>query len=189
MRGRTLRRIAREICGGQSVDGKPSEWGNILLFSCIRPSNDKVIAKTSVRCRAKIYTLWDRYEHPWEYDGDPRYGKRIPKDTLSENNFHLLVRDDPQYLVDWIKSGTIPVHFLTFAAEAAGRIKKAELVIPVLEGLLDHESAYVREGAILGLSYCRERTSPELMEKIRQISVDDPSPGVREEAAYWLKNA
>ena len=45
------------------------------------------------------------------------------------------------------------VYTLTFAAEIAGRTQCAEDVVMLLVDLLEHPSAVVREGAIMGLEH------------------------------------
>ena len=68
-------------------------------------------------------------------------------------------------------------------AEQAGMVADRAGAIEALTVLLTHKSAVVREGAIYGLT-------PHLeyyVEQLRQMSEQDPSPGIRDAAAEALE--
>lgn len=74
---------------------------------------------------------------------------------------------------------------LTFAAEYLGRAP-ADVAVPALLPLLDHEKPYVREGAIYGLQP-HAACDPRIVEAFRVLAALDPSPGVRTVAAGALE--
>lgn len=101
---------------------------------------------------------------------------REEKQHANEAYFVHLARHDPARLADLLQVGVLPPEDLTFAAEMAGNIQDSELIRPALLRLLEHSSAVVREGAILGLDrHLDDRTR----ERLRELAMTDPSPGVR----------
>jgi HEAT repeat protein len=52
----------------------------------------------------------------------------------------------------------------------------SDYIILIVEPYLDHENSYVREAAILALY---KHHTPEIIEKLKRMLNDDPSPGVR----------
>ena len=108
-----------------------------------------------------------------------------------ESTFERLVADDPARLISWIADGSLPPHFLTYAAEYAGSIPDSEVVRGALVPLLDHPQPIVREGAIIGLSRYldddRTHIDPPTIVRLRVMAANDPSPGVRRSAAGALE--
>ncbi len=92
--------------------------------------------------------------------------------------FEDLASRDPERLLAMFSE--LEPAFLTHAAEIAGRHIEASRVVPVLLGLLKHESPLVREGAIWGLCY---HQSDEVVAILREVAMNDPSPGVRKAAS------
>lgn len=91
----------------------------------------------------------------------------------SEALFEALATEDPVRLVAFLNDPGLDPTFLTFAAELAGRVPEASLVVPPLLALLVHPKAYVREGAVYGLAHHLE------------------APGVREalvDGMYWERS-
>lgn len=68
---------------------------------------------------------------------------------------------------------------LTYAAERVGDWADSALVRATLLPLLDHTSAVVREGAIIGLSNHVDRI---VRSRLLRLAVDDPNSAVRESA-------
>ena len=72
---------------------------------------------------------------------------------------------------------------LTFAAEILGQLDTEHAYFPALVELLQHEKAYVREGAVYGLwNYCRDETSGTAWycrDCLREVSIADLSHEVR----------
>lgn len=95
---------------------------------------------------------------------------KYPKPCRKE--FARLEKEDPALLIEWVKSGELEPCDLTFAAENLGRIPSA---LPVLLDLLKHDSAVVREGALIGLYMIKEAIDC----LIGDLAESDESPGVR----------
>ena len=96
-----------------------------------------------------------------------------------------LAEQCPDILVAWIDMGFIPDSTMTFAAEYLGTDVDSETIRHTLIPLLDHQSAVVREGAILGLSRHR---NDEVNALLQQIAKTDASPAVREVAEDFLSD-
>lgn len=100
--------------------------------------------------------------------------------------FELLAQSDPARLAARVLRGGLGRAHLGYAAEALGRgteDRRSEVVVDILVRLLEHESPLVREGAIYGLASHR---SAHVDRRLRQISEEDDSPGVREAATDLL---
>ncbi len=77
----------------------------------------------------------------------------------------------------------LPVHILTFIAEDLG--KRTPPPLRYLAALARHPSPIVREGAVYGMAPHVEVSSVRGM--LKDISVRDESPGVREAAREALE--
>jgi HEAT repeat protein len=92
-------------------------------------------------------------------------------------------------LLEIVKSGELAPPLLTYAAEYLGKVEDESLADGIVESLLhltENPSALVREGAIYGLE---EYTDiPDVLERLKQLSEADPSPGVKEAASETLEN-
>ena len=98
---------------------------------------------------------------------------------LSLDSFELLARESPLALLELMQGGALTNPQLSFAAEAAGLISDAQLVIGALAGLArSHPSAPVREGAIYGLEK-HLADSDEARSVLRDVAQADVSPAVR----------
>lgn len=106
-----------------------------------------------------------------------------------EDAFNWVASNHPVLMAAWVLYGDMPPHALTFAAEALGKIEDSELVMKVLEPLLDHPDAVVREGVLYGLSG-HYNNKPEVGRKIGLMAKNDLSAGVRhaakDEYDYWI---
>ncbi len=100
-------------------------------------------------------------------------------DFLPEAEQERLAIVDPERLAAIIAAGTLCPTSLTFAAEHMGKAKDAALVVRTLTPLLSHESAYVREGALIGLWQHSDALPPDVVERVRRMADSDESPGVR----------
>ena len=79
---------------------------------------------------------------------------------------------------------------LTFGAEILGtEIKDEKIVLPILKKLLNHLSSLVREGAIIGITsfYINIKPPAEILEKLQQMSKNDPSPTLKSYAKEVLE--
>ena len=103
---------------------------------------------------------------------------------FSQAYFELLADRDPDSLMRLIESNLLDRCDLTFAAEAAGRIEDAGLVVSSLLRISQHSSSLVREGAVYGLS---NHLSQEVKRRLKELSKSDPSAGVREAAREALE--
>ncbi|MGV3623643.1 MAG: hypothetical protein ACO1OB_22680 [Archangium sp.] len=103
----------------------------------------------------------------------------------SEQWFERLAEHEPLRLFQLIAQRVLEPQHLTFAAEIAGRVPNAALVVEFLVPLLDHAHSVVREGAVYGLA-------PHLAQSMRAreallfVQDNDPSPGVRTAAREAL---
>ncbi len=102
----------------------------------------------------------------------------------SERAFSELAQRNPALLESWIASGELRQAHLSFAAEALGEHGGDHFVATLLR-LADHNSPMVREGAIYGLAH---HASDDVVARLRRISEEDPSQGVRHAAANVLED-
>jgi hypothetical protein len=93
-----------------------------------------------------------------------------------EGAFELLALRFPRDLAKLIQNNRLKPSDLTFAAEALGRSNIGLLVRPVLQPLLSHFSAVVREGAIYGL---QRHMDEAVRATLGIVAKDDSSPAVR----------
>jgi HEAT repeat protein len=89
---------------------------------------------------------------------------------------------DPSTLI--VDMSTMPPHDLTFAAERLGAYADRRVRLPLVR-LLRHESAVVREGAVLGLYH--HATSAHVARALAIVARADPSPAVRGTAVDALE--
>jgi len=94
-------------------------------------------------------------------------------------SFADLATQRPDELLAIIKRGILAPGALTWAAEAAGCIRESEAAVPVLLGLLDHESPLVREGAVYGLA---EHRDEKVVVKLNWIAMNDQDDAVKRAA-------
>ncbi len=99
--------------------------------------------------------------------------------------FRYWAEYEPDQLLAAMQPGVLAPHDLTFAAEAAGRIADPSRAIPVLLGLLSHESALVREGVIYGLAPHSE--SVLVAAHLASIAVGDSDEDIRQMAQEALE--
>jgi len=99
--------------------------------------------------------------------------------------FRQLALDAPGELSHLVRVARLPVHHLTFAAEALGSVD-ADLAVTPLLLLLGHPSPIVREGAVYGLQ--RHLASPGVGQRLTELAREDPSPAVRTAATDALSD-
>jgi hypothetical protein len=116
------------------------------------------------------------------------YRKNHTEEPLCEATFEKWSKENPQKLINFIDTYRDRNGRLTFAAEWAGFCRDA---LDSLVKLTDHESAVVREGALMGLeNYYQKFIQKDLYKilkasnKHRQEGIDS-SPGVRSRANYF----
>lgn len=108
---------------------------------------------------------------------------KCTEEPLCEATFEKWSKENPQKLVDFISTYRDRNGRLTFAAEWAGFCRNS---LDSLIKLTSHESAVVREGAIMGLdNYYREFVQKDLYKLLKVATKHhqeeaEPSKGVRE---------
>lgn len=108
----------------------------------------------------------------------------------SEDQLIELAKINPQKLVDILSDPNQNNVILTFGIEAlTAECKDENLVLPVLKQLLKHRNALVREGTLIGVDqfYNDNFCNPDILTKVRDISKNDPHPGIKECAKAILE--
>lgn len=120
-----------------------------------------------------------RRENPLATPSRDEESELTPEER-SEENFRRLAREQPSVLLTWIQTKLRDrPDLLTFAAEAVGLIPSSADVVAALEPLLRHEKAFVREGAIYGLTP-HLNASLQARDLLRDAAQTETSDGVRE---------
>lgn len=105
--------------------------------------------------------------------------------NISETEFINLAINNPKELVRLVSSNTLENAYLTYAAEAFAHCTDSLLVRRTLIPLLRHDSAYVRQGVILGLF---DHVNKKALEIIADLSINDSDEGVRKLAANVMES-
>lgn len=142
--------------------GAPRTWYPVPVVAGSPPSVGVIVVKMSHPISVYMPTPSSTMTDPLPY---------------SEALFRELAATNPSRLVALVDEGQLPVHFLTFAAEALADADDDGAVVPALRRVLDHASPFVREGAVLGLA---GHLSPEVAQVLRDRQAVDSSPGVRD---------
>lgn len=110
--------------------------------------------------------------------------------TYSQNQLKALAQSNPKELARILTSPTGDTHTLTFGAEVLGDVEDERIVLPTLRQLLKHVNAVVREGAMMGLSsfYLERRPPQDVLDKLKAMASNDPSPSNKEFADTLLKD-
>lgn len=110
--------------------------------------------------------------------------------NYSQNQLKALVDTNPKELARVITSPNSDTHLLAVGAELLGDVTDERIVLPALRQLLKHVHALVREGAMTGLSsfYLERKPPQDILERLRVMTKNDPSPDLREYAQSLLKN-
>lgn len=110
--------------------------------------------------------------------------------SYSDNQLTALAQNNPKELARILTSPNMDIKTLTFGAEIlGGEVKDENLVLPVLKMLLKHVNAIVREGALIGVSafYTEANPPQEIMDRVRLIATNDPSPSLKDYAKDIIK--
>ena len=111
--------------------------------------------------------------------------------NYSENQLTQLAKTNPRALAQILISPNADTRVLTFGAEIlGGEVTDEEIVLPVLRVLLKHVNAIVREGACIGVSsfYMDKRPPRDVMDKLKLMSTNDPSPAIKDYAKVMLQD-
>lgn len=111
--------------------------------------------------------------------------------SYSENQLNQLAKSNPKELARILTSSNADIRMLTFGAEILGsEVEDETVVLPVLRQLLKHVNAIVREGAAIGISsfYLSKKPPQDIIERLRWMRKNDPSPTLRDTAETMLKD-
>jgi hypothetical protein len=112
--------------------------------------------------------------------------------SYSETQLKVLAKEDPQQLVKILNNlDKTDITTLTFGAEVLGEeVSDETIVLPIFKKLLKHIHALVREGAMLGVSsfYADKAPPADILDRLKIISTNDPSPMLKEYAKDLLKD-
>jgi hypothetical protein len=110
--------------------------------------------------------------------------------SYSQNQLKTLSQSNPKELARILSSPNADIHTLTFGAELLGEVEDERIVLPTLRQLLKHVNAVVREGAMMGLSafYLERKPPQDILDKLRAMTKNDPSPSNKEFADTLLKD-
>ena len=113
--------------------------------------------------------------------------------SYSEKQLSGLAQSNPKELARILISPNTDTRTLTFGAEIlGGEVADETLVSPVFRFLLKHVNAVVREGALIGVvafytTYTAGKVPSDILERVRLIANNDPSPVLKEYAKDILK--
>jgi hypothetical protein len=110
--------------------------------------------------------------------------------SYSDIQLRNLAQQNPRELIRIITSPNGDAKTLTSGAEILGEeVDDESLVVPALRQLLKHAHAFVREGAMNGVSsFFNNNPLPrDILERLRAIAKSDPSPTNKEVAADLVK--
>lgn len=110
--------------------------------------------------------------------------------SYSQNQLKILAQTNPRELARVITSPNADTHMLTVGAELLGDVPDERIVLPALRQLLKHVHALVREGAMTGLSsfYVDRKPPQDILERLRFMTKNDPSPNLKEYAQQLIKD-
>lgn len=103
--------------------------------------------------------------------------------SYSNNQLTVLARNNPEELARLLITQTSNSALLSFGIEALSEEPIEEFIIlPVLQLLLKHVNAIVREGAIIGVSsfYANSKPPQDILDRLSFMSTSDPSPFIKE---------
>jgi HEAT repeat protein len=109
----------------------------------------------------------------------------------SDNQLTVLAKSNPKELIRILTSPNVNTKMLASGAEILGSENSNEdIVLPTLKQLLKHVNALVREGAAIGISsfYLDKIPPVDVLEKLKDMSSNDPSPNLREYIVTMLQN-
>lgn len=110
--------------------------------------------------------------------------------NYSQTQLKTLAQNNPKELARILTSPNADIHTLTFGAELLGEVSDERIVHPTLRQLLKHINAIVREGALMGVSsfYMEKRPPQDILDRLRAIASNDPSPSLRGDAKSILED-
>lgn len=145
--------------------------------------------------RDELYPFWKRPREvtsaatPFGYGRTEELGRESasatqpapsrPSVRMSESALGKLAAIAPDDFLELLASNCLHWADLTYAAELAGTIRDSTEVVSILAGLLGHNIAVVREGAVYGLAQ-HMRWSRQAGDALRERLQVESSDGVRE---------
>lgn len=100
-----------------------------------------------------------------------------------------LAKSNPKELARILTSHNGDIQILTSGAEILGEeVDDEAIVLPIIRQLVKHVNAIVREGVCIGLSsfYLEKRPPQDILDKLRTMSINDPSPTLKHYARTML---
>jgi hypothetical protein len=108
----------------------------------------------------------------------------VTGEALCEATFERWAESNHERLVYTLGRCDIPAGLLTYAAEHAGGMPTEKAEGPLL-ALLQHPSALVREGALLGIA---EHMTPRVRFAVTSVALNDGNKAVRSLATSLLES-
>jgi hypothetical protein len=111
--------------------------------------------------------------------------------NYTDNQLIHLAQNEPKELARLLVNPTASIKMLVSGVEILGEEAEDEqIVLPVLRQLLSHIHAAVREATAVGVSsfYAKDRLPSDILDKLRVMSQNDPSPNVKNYAKFMLQD-
>jgi hypothetical protein len=111
--------------------------------------------------------------------------------SYSNDQLRKLAQSDAAKFIKILNNPSTETYVLTFGAEILGEeITDEAISLPVFRKLLRHINATVREGALIGLMtlFFDRRLPSDILERVRDIAKNDPSPALKLYAEDILKD-
>jgi hypothetical protein len=109
----------------------------------------------------------------------------------TDSQLRNLCQINPQDLIRLLNSPSIDAHTICNGTEILSEeISDEEIVLPILKQFLKHRNAIVREGALIGLTsfYLEKSPTSDILDLVKVISTNDPSPQLRDYASDIIKD-
>jgi len=111
--------------------------------------------------------------------------------SYSQDQLKKLAENDVTKLIKILNNPSSDTYTLTMGAEILGEeISDEAISVPIFKKLLKHINAVVREGAIIGIMalFSDKRLPEDILNMVRDIFNNDPSPALKEYAEDILKD-
>jgi vesicle coat complex subunit len=112
--------------------------------------------------------------------------------NYSHSQLSQLARDNPQKFIEIANNQTkTDIKTISMAIDVLGEeIHNEAIVLPIIRRSLKHIHVMIRESAIICAAsfYSGKQLPQEIVEKLKAISINDPSPDIKELATNTLKD-
>lgn len=112
--------------------------------------------------------------------------------SYSQDQLRKLAENDIPKFIKLLNNPSSDTYTLSIGAEILGEeIADEAISLPVLRKLLRHVNAVVREGAVIGITalFINKQFPADILERVKDISENDPSPSLRAYASDILKDS